>query len=189
MCGIALIVAQEENDSASVSLLQEAELSLSRRGPDSFRVHTVQAAEHTLHLAGAVLHIQGESILIQPYVDNAGNVLLWNGEVWDSTDGSLSFAGRARTGHAGVSDTLLVASMLALAADEGDDNAVATVLATIHGPFAFVYLHAASQRVIYGRDPFGRRWEECNLCCVHFALCRVFYLSCTNHWPCPVPFA
>jgi len=184
MCGIALIVTQKEDDTAAVeSLLQETERSLSRRGPDSYRVHTVQAAEHTLHLAGAVLHIQGESILTQPHIDEAGNILLWNGEVWGSTDGTLSLAGRAAAGYAGTSDTVLVASMLAAAADEGDDNVVAAVLANIYGPFAFVFLHAASQRLFYGRDPFGRRCVEhnvhCALCTVCCALCVVHCVLCT----------
>lgn len=179
MCGIALIVTQKEDDTAAVeSLLQETERSLSRRGPDSYRVHTVQAAEHTLHLAGAVLHIQGESILTQPHMDEAGNILLWNGEVWGSTDGTLSLAGRAAAGYAGTSDTVLVASMLAAAADGGDDNVVAAVLANIYGPFAFVFLHAASQRLFYGRDPFGRRCVEHNVHCVLRTVC---YVLCDLH--------
>jgi len=166
MCGIALIIGQEGCDAATIAtLLQETEHSLSRRGPDSFRVHSVQSMQKTLYLAGAVLHIQGENILTQPHVDEEGNTLLWNGEVFDSLDGSLSLEGRARSGQAGVSDTSLVAKILQVAcaqsAADGRDEAVAEVLANIHGPFAFIYFHASSSRVFYGRDPFGRRSLLC----------------------------
>ena len=179
MCGVSLILSDDRSDSYVINaLLQACAFSLLRRGPDSFKTQKVLhkinedqpcgssneavAVEQTLHFSGGVLHIQGESgIVEQPHIDEFGNILLWNGEVWDSADGTLSLSGRAKSGLLGICDTIIVAKLLREACDlpaEGhEDSAIAECLANIYGPFAFIYYHATSSRVFYGRDPFGRR--------------------------------
>ena len=75
--------------------------------------------------------------------------------------------------RSGESDTTAVARMLAFAADSiaksyaapilhsehchAITTAITTCLSTIHGPYAFVYYHKATNSIHFGRDPFGRR--------------------------------
>lgn len=82
----------------------------------------------------------GRAPLLQP--DTAGNVLLWNGEVF----------GGAISVPPDDLDTDHVAAALCAAPD-----AVPAVLARLHGPFAFVYWQAQHRRLWFGRDPLGRR--------------------------------
>ena len=64
---------------------------LYRRGPDSFEIHTIKLNNNNnnndddiiLSLTGAVLHLRGSNINKQPLINDDGNVLLWNGEVFD----------------------------------------------------------------------------------------------------------
>ena len=154
--------------------------NVSRRGPDHYQELDLQLPLYTkdakepqeatgtnVTMAGAVLRIQGSTD--QPHVDAAGNFLLWNGEVFGrggpyhcSEDvGTREGDGKVE----GEGDTPVVAALLAAACDgigagasiEAASEAVAQTMASIHGPFAFAYLHRASGRVFYGRDPFGRR--------------------------------
>lgn len=79
----------------------------------------------------------------QPLQDNAGNILLWNGEI---------FGGLPVTAE--ENDTAVVAQRL-LSCDAPSE--VLSVLSAIRGPWGFVYYQKAGDCLWFGRDFFGRR--------------------------------
>ncbi len=146
MCGIALLFDSNESGTSQTPYAE----TLRRRGPDSYCEINVKGTT----FAAAVLHIQGSTIEEQPCVDeSSGNILLWNGEVF----GGLEIID-------GQSDTVVVSSLLTSAMDSCSSmsemtslDVVTSALARIDGPYAFVFYHADSGMIVYGRDPFGRR--------------------------------
>lgn len=68
--------------------MQTVEPLIRRRGPDNFSTKEKILSDHEsgqtckLILKGAVLHLRG-SLTSQPLEDDEGNVLIWNGEVFD----------------------------------------------------------------------------------------------------------
>jgi len=97
----------------------------------------------TLELHGFVLHLRGAPTA-QPASGRDGSLLLWNGEEF----GGLGL-------RPGENDTAAV--LLALDTASAAGTGVASVMARLRGPWAFVYWHAASLRLWFGRDCFGRR--------------------------------
>lgn len=87
-----------------------------------------------------------------------GNQLLWNGEVFGWDD---------RIAHKfdlkyGESDTAAISQYLravigACTSASAVAQIITTALASIHGPYAFIYFHKPSSSLHFGRDPFGRR--------------------------------
>lgn len=142
---------------------------LQRRGPDS-----TSCAQHThcpheagsLHQEGGgnifltftstVLSLRGSRTVTQPLQDSDNShVLCWNGEAW-------SIAGQPATGN----DTEAVLKLLATAPfgshhENADSHmpvvAVARCMATIAGPYAFVFYDKPAGKVYLGRDFLGRR--------------------------------
>ena len=147
MCGIGVLFNEGDGDGWDA-------MELRRRGPDA----SGSAVAGGLYFAASVLHIRGDTAVTQqPHIDGAGNVLLWNGEVF---------------GHSGKpvegSDTALVGHILRTAVDRGNDGndgdpaarcgqLLAAALADIVGPYAFIFYCQRLSTVFYGRDPFGRR--------------------------------
>ena len=161
MCGISL-------SSLRHAFALECALNLPSRGPDCMSCMEVEVSR--LRLCGSVLHIQGANLCPQPHVDIYGNILLWNGEVF-GTHSELSehsllhgimhhpdsdFHSKE------VADTILISKLLCACIEqcnvgECDYSVITNELANIQGPYAFIYYHAKTQQVIFGRDPFGRR--------------------------------
>jgi asparagine synthetase B (glutamine-hydrolysing) len=165
MCGISAILAKGvEAHENLVTSLREAILN---RGPDVQGI--VKCATVKCTLLASVLAIQGDEICRQPHIDADGNILSWNGEIFgggiDATPGKC--------------DTTVVAEMLrerfechfGTSSSHSSINPaeiVESVLSLIEGPYAFIFFHAMSKTLIFGRDPFGRRsllslWKSRNL--------------------------
>jgi asparagine synthetase B (glutamine-hydrolysing) len=141
MCGIGLLFHEANCEESIADLSQQ----LLRRGPD----YQGQLCVSGLLAIGSVLHIQGDHLCPQPVIDDKGNVLLWNGEIF----GGLTIP------HA-TSDTLALSLLLRDSLpDSGDElnQKFVECLSAIEGPFAFIYVHASSQQVFFGRDSIGRR--------------------------------
>lgn len=167
MCGIVAVLQSHEHEVDDRLKFETLTSLITNRGPDGFGmipfVNDLGLFSRPIVLLGAsVLHIQGDTIARQPFVDECGNILLWNGEVF----------GGVPQDDITSSDTALVSHLLreciastSLSKSPIDDHqnindigsAVASCLCAIHGPFAFVYLHRASATLHAGRDPFGRR--------------------------------
>lgn len=79
----------------------------------------------------------------QPIQDTAGNVLVWNGEV---------FGGLPVT--AAENDTAVVSQKLSFCSGPSE---ILSVLSSIRGPWGFVYYQKAGDYLWFGRDFFGRR--------------------------------
>lgn len=151
MCGIGLLflTSYATTSGSIVDDQHYVKEVLKNRGPDHQGELTL--ANAALWATATVLHIQGESLFQQPVVDSAGNVLLWNGEVFDGIDVPPS-----------VSDTKVILDhLLMLTNSEIEVGLIGTkimsFLATIKGPFSIIYYHQATNSIFFGRDSFGRR--------------------------------
>lgn len=144
MCGIGACLFSD----APINIEQIAS-TIAARGPNGLHFHS----DGQLHFVASVLHIQGDDMCSQPCVDEDGNVLLWNGELFDLDTNDLF-----DMPPIGCSDTTVVSDFIRQALS-GSDAMVNLLrgLSSIHGPWAFVYYHRRTNRMIYGRDPFGRR--------------------------------
>jgi asparagine synthetase B (glutamine-hydrolysing) len=71
---------------------------VANKGPDNFQTHTITVSDSgatvarmaVLDFFGATLHLRGNRPIAQPYVDDAGNILCWNGEVFDGLEVSYA---------------------------------------------------------------------------------------------------
>ncbi|CBJ28319.1 conserved unknown protein [Ectocarpus siliculosus] len=141
MCGIGFLLGAGPPEQSELESYIGA---LRRRGPDADKQTTIDLeGGWTLHLMAAVLHLRGEELCAQPAEDAHGNVLLWNGEVFDGLDIGP-----------GESDT---AAVLRTLSGTCNHQEVAAALGGISGPFSFVYWCPGRRALYYGRDPAGRR--------------------------------
>lgn len=150
MCGIfALLNTNQLFEVAQVctGILRELSEAIERRGPD----YCSPIVEHevrcglSLKLKASVLHFRGESLQRQPVIDDEGNLLMFNGQIYRFANESLD---------RDISDTEFLAKELKKCDTQ---RGVANVFAEIDGPFAFVYLHNKTNSLFYGRDIFGRK--------------------------------
>ncbi|CAD1479397.1 unnamed protein product, partial [Heterotrigona itama] len=94
------------------------------------------------HFVAAVLWTQGSDLCEQPAVDSAGNILLWNGDIFS---GNLAKAEDDRR-----CDTNALSSAL-----QSSSN-VPSVFREIQGPYSFVYFQKSTNLLYFGRDIVGR---------------------------------
>lgn len=158
MCGIHAVLCDSALSNPPV-LSQTLRQSLVSRGPDHFGQvqRDVPTGTRTLHavFTSTVLALRGDHVAAQPLEDAAtGSVLCWNGEAWrvgdeliQGNDGETIFA-RLR-----VPDSLTT---------DAREAHILTVLRSIEGPFAFLYLDAQGKRLYFGRDRLGRRSLLCS---------------------------
>jgi len=173
MCGIFFSLSTKPTQPN-----QETRNLLEKRGPDSTQTHTVrrevkgqdavsQPPQH-LTFISTVLSLRGYHVYSQPLIDKSTqSVLCWNGEAW-------KIAGEPVSGN----DTERVFSLFlkAVSVDYSDtSHRLAEAVASISGPFAFVFYDAVNGRLFFSRDCLGRRsllqgFEEdgslkiCSLC-------------------------
>ncbi|KAF8167897.1 asparagine synthase-domain-containing protein [Crassisporium funariophilum] len=166
MCGIFVstrVTAPNDtsgyNEETFENLCLHLEERNAARGPDAQNKHTVviplspnfsgssndvSQANNSLAVTfyASELRLRGESPIIQPHARN-GNVLCWNGEVFEGIE---------------------------ISAQENDGSKIFDLLCTldtpeqirdlfsrIEGPYAFAFYHGSSQRLFFARDPLGRR--------------------------------
>jgi len=93
-----------------------------------------------LRFHGSLLQLRGTAPGHTPLTDPAGNVLLFNGQIFG---GSLAVP-------AGASDAQLL--LCALGAPGAN---VPAVLTGLQGPWALIYWQPATRTLWFGRDPIG----------------------------------
>lgn len=161
MCGIFFSLSRRDPVSPDASTSQ----LLRSRGPDSLGTHQAQispsllgqnTSEAPLHatFVATVLSLRGVNVTKQPLQDEeSGCILCWNGEAWSIDDQPVM-----------GNDSLAVFSTLlkSCVSDVRDSRAasigrVVGTLASIRGPFAFVFYDARNHYLYYGRDCLGRR--------------------------------
>lgn len=156
MCGIFFSISTKYTPPTA-----ETNALLQKRGPDSCQKHTVHKAIPTqdglsqslsqhLTFISTVLALRGDHIYNQPLVDPATeSVLCWNGEAW-------KISGERVQGN----DTQQVFKLFLNAVSCDRKKALegmADAVASITGPFAFVFYDAINSRVFFSRDCLGRR--------------------------------
>lgn len=143
---------------------------LQRRGPDStscaqlthcrareaISLHHERDGNVFLTFTSTVLSLRGSQTVTQPLQDaDNSHFLCWNGEAW-------SIAGQPATGN----DTEAVFELLTSALsgshhlNSGLTTPIITVarcMATVAGPYAFVFYDKPAGKVYLGRDFLGRR--------------------------------
>ncbi|KAI0249563.1 asparagine synthase-domain-containing protein [Lactifluus subvellereus] len=117
-------------------------------GPDAQRRYqiTVQSDhEATVHLDffASELRLRGDAPVAQPHIHEIGDILCWNGEIFEGLDIRPE-----------ENDGIKLSS--AMSRLEGT-SAIVQLLGTLEGPYAFVYYHRQSKRLFFARDPLGRR--------------------------------
>ncbi|XP_077435648.1 asparagine synthetase domain-containing protein 1 [Vanacampus margaritifer] len=117
---------------------------LQRRGPDASEDFIVSGSDlpYRCLFSAHVLHMRG-LLTSQPLRDPAGNVLLWNGEV---------FAGLQVLPT--ENDAAVLLRHLSSCSNQAD---LLSVLSRIRGPWGLVYYQKSRDCLWFGRDYFGRR--------------------------------
>ena len=148
MCGIFFCICEGGSEREAREARAQCLALVSRRGPDQVTQAEVSLETGpSLVLASSVLWLQGESLTSQPVRDEAGNILMWNGDIFTM---ELS----EEDGDHCESDTTLLARLLSHCVTSRD---ILDVMSRIHGPWAMVYYHKHSNTIWIGRDFFGRQ--------------------------------
>lgn len=171
MCGIHVSVSRRGYIAPSDQVVER----LRRRGPDSVRTEHVKLHVHSerlektpsndsqdvyISMTSTVLSMRGESITTQPLTSTDSPqgksthcILCWNGEAW-TLAGQVVTGNDAQMIHQALSH---IASSFSLSKHVAPELAVAEVMSCFAGPYAFVFLDAASARLYFARDFLGRR--------------------------------
>ncbi|XP_058508441.1 asparagine synthetase domain-containing protein 1 isoform X1 [Solea solea] len=117
---------------------------LKRRGPNWSQDLTVTGSSpcYQCLFSAHVLHMRGH-LTPQPVQDSGGNVLVWNGEIFDG----LPVLPKEN-------DTVVFSQWLSSCSSPSE---ILSVLSSLRGPWGFVYYQKAGDYVWFGRDFFGRR--------------------------------
>ncbi|KAF2171291.1 hypothetical protein M409DRAFT_63634 [Zasmidium cellare ATCC 36951] len=162
MCGIFCSVSRH----CHILPSREVQGLLDARGPDASNVVYISPEDSPDGVPGAfttlcstVLSLRGQVTVSQPFRrSSSGSTICWNGEAW-------SIAGAQPDGN----DTAHVFDILEKAArqpvpvmDAHEELLYATqsisrAISQVAGPYAFVFHHAVSHRLFFGRDFLGRR--------------------------------
>lgn len=147
MCGIFFSLVNAANNEADLTACIDFE-AMKRRGPDSFELRSIDLNDQRLLFAASVLSLRGgpdKQVTVQPLIDEAtGNVLLWNGEIFDS---------RLVRVELEENDAVKLFDKL----NRSKREQILEIIESIEGPYAFVYFNSLEKCVYFGRDRFGRR--------------------------------
>ncbi|KAI1797708.1 asparagine synthase-domain-containing protein [Ganoderma leucocontextum] len=150
MCGILFSLQAIESDASNHSqssqldcLLPRLQAATTFRGPDAQDTIHCEVEQLSLTFSASELRLRGTAFINQPHTDEAGNILCWNGEVFEGLDVG-----------ADENDGARLFSSLTKSHTQED---VSRIFGSIEGPYAFLFYDRASHRVYFGRDPLGRR--------------------------------
>ncbi|XP_036364101.1 asparagine synthetase domain-containing protein 1 isoform X5 [Octopus sinensis] len=143
MCGICCILGPKEKiEQHDKNLVLESHIS--HRGPDASNWTSFSVSEEiSATLYGFVLHLRGQ-LTMQPLTDQNGNILLWNGEIFDGLP------------ELQEDDNDTEALLTALSHCHTDEE-ILSVLSHLQGPWAFIYWQVERKQLWFGRDVLGRR--------------------------------
>ncbi|KAI0271497.1 asparagine synthase-domain-containing protein [Gloeopeniophorella convolvens] len=155
MCGIVFAAQWDtapgkDADKGSLDeILEQLHMANSVRGPDAQRRHqtstTEGATSSSVHLDffSSELLLRGDAPVVQPHVHPNGDVLCWNGEIFQGLDI-----------HPEENDGVKLFDALTGLMDA---SSIVQLFGTLEGPYAFVFYHHRSKRLFFARDPLGRR--------------------------------
>ncbi|KAI0639221.1 asparagine synthase-domain-containing protein [Trametes polyzona] len=147
MCGILFSLCaadvHHEGRTALEHVFPKLQEATAARGPDAQETVSHNVLRLCLKFCASELRLRGEAFIQQPHMDNEGNILCWNGEVFEGLEV-----------QAEENDGAKLFEALQHAADSTD---LRKIFGSIEGPYAFLYYHKASNMVYFARDPLGRR--------------------------------
>lgn len=139
--------------------------AINARGPDGASELFQKLTEKwKAHFAASVLWMQGSHPVVQPCVDVDGNVLLWNGDIFNgnlvsffmfplfkivATKNILTYRSHSKASDQECDTTTLLNSL-------NSSQSVISTLLDIQGPYSFIYFHKSTGRLYFGRDSIGR---------------------------------
>lgn len=116
-------------------------------------------ANGELHFIGATLQLRGVNPITQPLVDESGNILVYNGEIFggihvgsDSNDAEILMQSLGKCCTCGSHGHTTACNYSGLG-----KSSIPELLSTIKGPWAIIYWQDSSRTMWFGRDAFGRR--------------------------------
>lgn len=128
-----------------VDLLRKA---LAPRGPDAQGALDVSGAGGCVAMLGSVLNMRSQdSVVQQPLRGRAGDVLLFNGEVYGVGNEDVA---------EGVNDTRMLLGLLE-ACEGGAEEILERVLQGLRGPWTLLFWRESEKRLYFARDALGRR--------------------------------
>ncbi|KAI5734912.1 hypothetical protein M8J77_011885 [Diaphorina citri] len=144
MCGIFCLLQSGADKSTIQPIIDVCQEAIQRRGPDSFKQLAISEDCATCTFLASVRWTQGVTISPQPLEDVDGNVLLWNGDVYNFTSED-----NKTIESTSESDSLQVLQRFA-------SHGVLKTLKHIQGPYSFIFLDKKNKQLWFGKDPIGR---------------------------------
>lgn len=162
MCGICVCgtVSSVAKNTCCSGLLKDSLLLVKNRGPDGFSQSYTKLLNWEFQFCGSILWMQGKYPMMQPVMDDDGNILLWNGDIFD---GPL-------VPDKDKCDTAVVSEAFK---NSLSDELFLNVLSTIKGPYSFVYWNVSTKKMWFGRDRIGRHSLLYHFCEGQFILTSV----------------
>ncbi|KAI0762808.1 asparagine synthase-domain-containing protein [Fomes fomentarius] len=149
MCGILFSLERKAADNSNDvptcldNLFSRLIAAINPRGPDAQASIKVDVHQLQLTFCASELRLRGDTSITQPHEDADGNILCWNGEIFEGLD-------IQPCENDGIK--LFSALRFCHTADE-----VSRVFGSIEGPYSFLFYHYASRQLFFARDPLGRR--------------------------------
>ncbi|CAB3362511.1 Hypothetical predicted protein [Cloeon dipterum] len=166
MCGILCLFSSEEcceKNNKLLSLKSHFKSSILKRGPDCSSELEFNLEGWNAYLFASVLGLQGAEITSQPAIDEEGNLLLWNGDVFGGP-----------TIPPATSDTTFLSQ--SLQSTQGSQKDIVNILCSVEGPWSFVYWNRSTKELWFGRDPLELKTAVDVRCKLQPAKCK----SCNN---------
>lgn len=153
MCGIFLSF-RRANNTIKPEVYEEIQSAINRRGDEGCigkHCCSIQSRGEKLFLEfyASVLNLRSNEKSTQPLVDENGNVLLFNGEIFEFVDSGDRIQIEGCT-----SDTQFLFEKLTKVSSSDE---VLSVFSRLRGPFSFIYYSQTFQRIWFGKDFVGRR--------------------------------
>lgn len=139
MCGIVGFVSYKKEE----GLIRELTDSIAHRGPDEADFTIFQKDNYYVHFGSSRLSIVGENAGKMPMNDTSGNLLVYNGELYDLQKTRLKIDKNLAT----TSDTVHLFEYLK---QNSNDN-----LSDLNGMFAFSFYDSKDNSVLLCRDKLG----------------------------------
>ena len=139
MCGIIGFISETKN----YDLIYKLTDSISHRGPDKISFNIYPFGNNYLHLGSSRLAITGLNDGDMPMHDESGNVLVYNGEIYELKNLAKYFDINLNS----LSDTRHLLHLLS--------NHYPKCIEKINGMFAFAYYSKNNQKLILSRDRLG----------------------------------
>tara|TARA_X000000368_G_scaffold418675_1_gene419365 strand:+ start:1758 stop:3563 length:1806 start_codon:yes stop_codon:yes gene_type:complete len=139
MCGIVGFLSDKQ-DKQLIELITQ---SMAHRGPDEIRTSIYPTSGGYLHFGSARLSITGLNDGSMPMEDENGNVLVYNGEIYELNNLRSKYSLDIDS----KSDTRHLLSILSKQKIEEINN--------LNGMYAFAFFEKENERIILGRDKLG----------------------------------